>query len=66
MAAMTIVPRIRAEDARRAAALGVNAAVARQTNVDVVVISPRTVRNLEIEARLCVLLVTAPIVALAI
>ena len=65
-AATTIVLRIHAEDAGRAAALGANAAVARQTNADVAVISPRTALSLEIEARLCVLLVTAPIIALAI
>ena len=45
---------------------GVNAAVARQTDVDVVVIGLRTSLHLESEARSCVLLVTAPIIALAI
>ena len=66
MAATTIVARICAEDAGRAAALGVNAAVARQTNADVAVTNLRTVSSLQIEARLCVLLVTAPIIALAL
>jgi len=66
MAARTFVARMCAEDAGRAAALDVNEAVARQTNADVDVTSPGTVLSLQIEARFCVLLVTATIITLVI